>query len=295
MKKAISVLLAVLMCWCCMNAAFASEESPIKEIQKVWSFGEKAEIIVLTYDAAYSALGEKPNVTLNTGTKEITVPAKDILQEVYAGEGTNYPQLFVRLPDTGDAFNHETVISVSEGAFRDGSGQPAPAASLNLPNSGTSYSVTGHSEYGIEDVFYHKTPTYYVLVGTPVTSILEGSGDDVWKDASKFYVDGKEVGEAFTPMQDGEYTVTCKLNDLVWDEYTFTALTEKQAYSQSLRSSWANMLMIPSGAVEAFAASLIPGFGLMMAFAGLFVVFFMIPYTAFASIFKTQYTGLTIN
>ncbi|MBQ7546319.1 MAG: hypothetical protein IJT41_05070 [Clostridia bacterium] len=298
MKKVLSALLTVALCLCCANIAFAQSEEPAVYGEILNNQATSDLIVVLTYDGAYSQVGELPSVTLKSASQEDTALSADsILQQVYFYEETYYPQLFIRLPETDESVYKETMLYVSAGAFQDKNGNESSAVSKEIEYLHSArYDVQGHSDYVIPDTRIFSDSKNYVLVGTSVTTSYDNfvrKNEDMWENASKLYVGNDEIYTDFTPQEADTYTITCKLNDFVWDEYSFTAMDKTHAHWQGIRSSFILLVESPVLFLAGIGLTFIlPGWGWVLG-PGSIMGALVAPIEFIESLFRTPYESGT--
>ncbi|MCR4615020.1 MAG: hypothetical protein K5756_02585 [Clostridiales bacterium] len=293
MKKVLSVLLAAAFCFLLSGVAFAQEESPLVYCEFLNNELTYEIVVVLTYDSAYSQVGELPEVTLKDASQnEKPLSPEDILQQVFFYEGVYYPQLFVRIPEKYANEFIDDELCVGAGAFQDKTGSRAAAVSVGFNDMNIAmYNITGCSDYIIPDSRIFADSRKTVLAGTTVKTDTDFSYKygDVWKNASALSAGDEKIDFEFAPEEPGTYHVVCRLNDFVWDEYTFTALDKKQAHLQGMRSCFNDAVLLPEYLATALTWMFVPISGLSVGLILFFYGLVHYPYMAIKSIFSTPF------
>ncbi len=229
MKKFVSLLLTLIITLSCAQAALAEEKPAVVDVIRLET--ENGDVLVVTYDARYAVPGEKPQVVLTfaDGTEQ-TKTADEILHQVFEDNENNtvYPQLFIQCDETYP----KCSVYVGEGAFVDGSGNPSPAVDIEADSF----------KWGHYDLFFHFRVNRNILTGKKyplkesrvraVLSIGDCAYEEIWLAASRLYLDDEaydfkrdETSNQYyyfnPPAEAEESTVVARLNDFVWDDYTF--------------------------------------------------------------------------
>ncbi len=223
MKKLVSVLLTLIIALSCAQAALAEEEQAAVDCIRLKT--ENGYVLVVTYDARYAVPGEKPEVVLTfaDGTEQ-TKTADEILHQVFTDEekSETYPQLFIQCGEE----KPECSVSIGEGAFCDENGVQSPLVELAAEDfKDESYNIHWNCA-GKKNILTWET-LGPIKTNEPIETEdygVTGRYQTVWMAASRIYLGEAqtESEQSFLPPAESEQlTVLCRLNDFVWDDYTF--------------------------------------------------------------------------
>ncbi len=225
-------------------------------------------VLVLTFNPAYTAVGQTPAVTLtyrNGVTK--SVDPQQIRQAVYFMDGVAYPQLFIT-ENVSDG-----MVTVSAGAFQTADGTPSPA--MTDQNFNSSFR-SGFWNFHIFCRSKGVTAGNRLLEGKPVSLSFEPSRSEwdgyvadkflaaLWAPYVQYTDNGTPVDASFTPQGRGAHTFTARLNDFVSDYIPL----EVAARHQTFPDVWNQYATMYEYLFAGFAF-LIPGFGMPLGIAAL--------------------------
>ena len=221
-KRITAMILCLVLLFTAAVQVSASETDAdplIVRADRVYNPGWTEKVVlVLTFNSAYTAVGQTPTVTLTHGNGEIkSVDPQQIRQAVYFMDGVAYPQLFI-------AENlAKGTVSVGAGAFQTADGTPSPAAQRQY---------TDLIDFWKFHMFCRSkgvTAGNRLLEGKPVSLSFEPARKDydgyvadkflaaLWAPYIEYADNGTPVEASFTPQGRGTHTFTARLNDFVSD------------------------------------------------------------------------------
>lgn len=270
-KRTTAFVLCLALVFAAAAQVSASEETPeplrIVRADRI-SVRMKKETLVLTFNCAYTAVGELPTVTLTDRNGETrSVDPHKIRQAVYHMDGAAYPQLFI-----AETF-HGGTATVSAGAFQTADGTPSPAVTEQRVQTG----------YSVFHVFCRSegvTASNRLLEGKSVTLSFEPdrrtydthAADKflaaLWAPYMEYADNDAPVDATFTPQGRGAHTFTARLNDFISDYIPL----EVAARYQTFPDVWNQYAMYEY--LFAGFAFFIPGLGMPLGMAALMGIWY---------------------
>ena len=282
-KRVLSVLLSAVLVVTAFPTMFAGAATEDKDKIFLQCFDNedlKCTVLILTFDKAFTKIGEELKVSLTTEKDNtITIEDSKILREFHKSGA----QLFIALPsylsdEEGSTIPTSSMLTVSEGAFVTEKGELSPEYSGALIVS-TSVSrstkefeivkdVAGAKARILQSYMYGDTKFSIgdhpdkredkVVVGAEMYFV---SANWAWDGDEMEFTENGELTDVSTVVNTlGDHTIKGKLNDFIYDTFSFKVVSEEQArkdylkitFKQSLRSVY----VIPLGLIIGFT---IPG------------------------------------
>lgn len=226
-------------------------------------------VLILDYYSKDTEIGDVPQVQLTNGDDVLTIDADRILQERHETVSTEkHAQLFICLPaylrdGEANAIPTSTVLTVSAGAFRTSEGEPSPAVSVPLKIR-TAYldgwerieHVAGGKAYLPRTVYRAKRgggaelpKEIKIAKGTEITLC---SRHRAWNSAEiTFTENGQPSEHVLTAQKLGRHTVRGKVNDFVYEDFSYTVIPHAEARLANLAKlglySLRGVYLIPGG------------------------------------------------
>lgn len=226
-------------------------------------------ILEYYYSSGFTEIGDVPQVQLTNGDETQTIDADKILLERHQKVSTDEEmQLYICLPaylrdGEADAIPTSTVLSVSAGAFRTAEGEPSPAVSLPLKIR-TAYTdgweqiehVAGGKAYLPRTVYRAKRgggaelPKEIKIAAD--TEIALCSRHRAWNSAEiTFTENGQPLEPVFPAQKLGQHTVRGRVNDFVYEDFSYTVITHAEAKLTNLArlglESLRGLYLVPGG------------------------------------------------
>lgn len=285
MKKQLKRMTAFILCLVLLFPASAqasasedmAESLRIVRADRVHNDGwTQSVVLVLTFNSAYTAVGQTPAVTLTYRNGETkSIDPQQIRQAVYFMDGVAYPQLFIT-ENISDG-----TVTVGAGAFQTADGTPSPAMTDQSFHSG--FSSDFRSGFWNLHIFCRSkgvTAGNRLLEGKPVSLSFEPSREEydgyvadtflaaLWAPYVQYADNGTPVDASFTPQGRGAHTFTARLNDFVSDYIPLEVAARQQTFSDV----W-NQYSMAEYLLAGFAF-LIPGLGLPLGIAALMGIWY---------------------
>ena len=272
MKKLISILLSVVivMGTCCVTVGAASDKDKIF-LQCFDNEDLKCTVLILTFDKAFTKIGEELQVQLTTEKDNtITIEDSKILREFHKAGA----QLFICLPsylsdEKDSTIPTSSMLTVSEGAFLTEQGELSPEYSGALIVSSSVSRSTKEFEI-VKDVAGAKARILnsYMYGDTkfPIGDHPDKRDDKVvvgaemhfvstnwaWQGDEMVFTENDEPSDVSNVVNTlGDHTIKGKVNDFVYDTFSFTVVTKEQARKDNLRITFLQSLrsvyVIPIG------------------------------------------------
>ncbi len=258
MKKFLSFILAFILVLTTLPTALGASDSDTVFLQCFDNHDLRCTVLILTFDKSFTEISDSVSVQLTVNKETSEIDENCIIREIKKSGA----QLFVRLPsylsDSKDSkIPTSSTLTVSEGAFTTKDNEPSPSFSGILSVSDSVSRSTRDFEI-IHDVSGAKTKIHesYALEGSrfpidfPISSkkksnenkIIEGTEmhysavNWAWDaDEMTFFENGEQTERLILAETLGEHTVVGKVNDFVYDSFSYTVVTKDQARKDSLR------------------------------------------------------------
>ncbi|MBQ3149790.1 MAG: hypothetical protein IJB86_00935 [Clostridia bacterium] len=294
MKKMLSILLtaALMICTCSVMLADAATADKDKIFLQCFDNEDlECTVLIMTFDKSFTKIGDNLQVQLTIEKDNVQTIAEDKILREFHEAGA---QLFICLPsylsdEKDSTIPTSSILTVSEGAFTAEENELSPSYYGVLSVSDNVSRSTKDWEQ-VKDVAAAKTKildTYkYGDTRFPIGShpnvkkykVVEGSemrytsANWAWTGEEITFTENGEQSElTVSAGVCGEHTVKGKVNDFIYDTFSFTVVSRDQAKKDSLWISFKQCLrsvyVIPIGLLIGFT---MPG---MFMIAGQFMWF----------------------
>lgn len=256
-KQILSVLLAIILVCTAFSTMLVGATTGDKDNIFLQCFDNddlKCTVLIMTFDKAFTEIGDELQVQLTIEKNNVqTIEADKILREIH----TAGAQLFICLPSylsdkKGSTVPSSSVLTVSEGAFHTTENELSPSYS-GLLSASDSVSRSTKDWERIKDVAGAGTKVlnsyFYGDTRLPIGDhpkikehkIVEGtemrfkSVNWAWQgEEMTFTENGEQTESSITANVLGKHTISGKVNDFVYDTFSFTVVSKEQARKDNL-------------------------------------------------------------
>lgn len=273
-KRLAAFILAAITVICCAFTSHATDADTYEqgiECEYFWF----DNVIVITYDESYTAIGNTVTATLQCidwDEKELTVDVSGdgIVQKIYEYEGKRYPQAFIAIP----ADKNVTAIRIDEGAFSDSNGNYSKEVNYTICETTHHGTITLFCK-GLEATGADERLEIVEDSSVELSCELSSIYSDVWKDDIAYSITSEtetvELDDNTGLLTEkGEYTASVSINNILTSQKEISVSSKSKAYFTSLGKSFGNMILSPITFLYGlFYAIFVPGPGTLIGTLGL--------------------------